>query len=112
MEQDKLQICQSVLDLEDLEVFFHPTEPGRKPLPVLRNGVVKEGSNLTKFGEPVRLVTDETAKGSPYFEFTSLDVRDGSATVTFQYRVEGIQGKAELRREGGWKVTSHEIVEQ
>lgn len=108
------EVLQTVLDLPALEGYFHPTQPQRRPLRVLKNNVVAENVQLSKFGEPVQLITPDEArqKETPYFEFTQADLQGSQATVAFRYAVEGIRGKVRLERDGSWKAVSHEIVEQ
>jgi hypothetical protein len=107
-------ICQMTLDLPALEKYFHPTESSRKPLRVIKNDTIKGDLKLTKFNLPVEFVTLTEAKKQkkPYFEFTSIEVKDNTATVSFRYRIEGIRGKVNFKREGVWQVVSHELVEE
>jgi len=107
-------ICQMTLDLPALEQYFHPTEPSRKPLRVLKNDTIKGDMKLTKFNLPVVFITAQEAKKkkTPYFEFTSIEVKDATATVNFRYRIEGIRGKVNFKRDGAWQIVSHELVEE
>jgi len=107
-------LCQMTLDLPALEQYFHPTEPSRKPLRVIKNDAVKGDIKLTKFNLPVEFITlsEANKQKKPYFEFTSIEVKDNTATVSFRYRVEGIRGKVNFKRDGAWQVVSHELVEE
>ena len=111
--KDRASAAQAALDMEPLQTFFHPQEPGRKPLLILKNGQVADEPRLMKFGEPVRYVPPAEAKGKPHVEFTLLKVDNGSASVTLLYPVEGIEARAALRKQGGvWKVESQSIREK
>jgi hypothetical protein len=106
------QVCQATLDLPGLEQYFHPTEPDRKPLIVVRNEALSGDVGLKKFGEPVKLVRKEDIGGKPAFEFTSIEIDGAGAKVAFRYAVEGIRGHVELKREDGkWRVVSSDIAE-
>lgn len=108
------QLCQMTLDLPQLEGYFHPSAPNRKPLRVLINDVVKENFKLVKFGEPVQLINSaEAEKGDlPVFEFSSLEIKNETAKVVFRYRVEGITGTVDFKLEADqWKVVSQKITE-
>jgi len=107
------QLYQLTIDLPALEDYFHPSEPSRKPLYVVKNDVVESDLKLTKFGEPVQFVTLEKIEDSetPYFEFSSVEIGEDVATVSFRYPVEGIRGKVNFKYDGEWKVLSHELVE-
>jgi hypothetical protein len=110
---DTEQLYQLTIDLPPLEKYFHPSEPSRKPLYVVKNDAVKGDLKLTKFGEPVEFVPLEELEEDekPYFEFSSVEIGDDVATVGFRYPVEGIRGKVNFKYDGEWKVLSHEIVE-
>jgi hypothetical protein len=111
MADPKQALCQMTIDLPALEGYFHPTSPNRKPLLVLKNDQV-ENLSLEKFGEPVKFVSADGAKGLPVFEFTAVEVKDNAASVSFKYAVEGIKGKVNFKKEGdSWQVVSKEITE-
>ena len=111
MADSKQTLCQMTIDLPALEGYFHPTAPNRKPLLVLKNNQV-ENLSLEKFGEPVKFVSADQAKGLPVFEFTSVEVKDTTASVSFKYAVEGIKGKVNFKKDGdSWKVESKEVTE-
>jgi len=107
------QLFQLTIDLPALEEYFHPSEPSRKPLRVVKNDIVMGDLKLTKFGETVEFVTpEEIEEGEkPYFEFSSVEIGDDVATIGFRYPVEGIRGNVAFKYDGEWKVLSHKIVE-
>ncbi|HSK73697.1 MAG TPA: hypothetical protein VK892_18510 [Pyrinomonadaceae bacterium] len=110
---DVQQISQLTLDLPKLQQYYHSDKPGRKPLNIVKNEVLKDDVSLTKFGEPVKFISaDEAAeKKIPAIEFTSIKINDKTATVEFRYAVEGIRGKAEFKFTDKWEVVSSSIVE-
>lgn len=115
-QSDIEQVCQLTLDLPALQQYYHVEDaPNRKPLVVASNEHLSADVQLTKFGEPVKLMqrAEAVAAKKPYFEFTAMKIEGDTARVSFRYPVEGISGDLALRREGGaWQVESHKIVER
>ena len=106
-------ICQLTLDLPNLQQYYHSDKPGRKPLNVIKNDVLKEEISLTKFGEAVKFISkDEAAKNkTAALEFTSIKIADKTANVEFRYAIEGIRGTVELKFTDKWEVVSSNIKE-
>jgi hypothetical protein len=111
MSDTKQTLCQMTLDLPALDGFFHPTAPNRKPLLVLKNEQV-EKLNLVKFGEPVKFISADEVKELPVFEFTAVEIKENTASISFKYKVEGVKGKVTFKKDGDtWQVESKEITE-
>ena len=112
---DLTQLVKTVVDLPDLQNYFHIEQtPDRKPLYILKNDVIKSDLKLSKFGEQIRFATcDELKKlNKPYLEFTKLAIKNDKADVVFRYRVEGIEGNVSLTKSGdGWKASDQRISE-
>jgi len=113
MADTKQTLCQMTIDLPALEGYFHPTAPNRKPFLVLKNEQT-ENLSLIKFGEAVKLISSAEAKSKelPFFEFTSIEIKDKTASISFKYAVEGLKGKVNFKKDGDhWEVESKEIIE-
>lgn len=111
MSDTKQTLCQMTIDLPALDGFFHPTAPNRKPLLVLKNEQVG-GLSLVKFGEPVKFISTGEAKELPVFEFTAIEIKENTASISFRYKVEGIKGKVNFKKDrDNWQVESKEIIE-
>lgn len=108
---DRDQVAQLVLDLDDLQPYYHVKDvPGRRPLVIRRTEPVNDRPSLTKFGEPVRY--EDEPGDAPFFEFVKIALDGDTADVEFRYPVEGLVGEAHLKKVGGtWKVESHTLTE-
>ena len=110
MDTQKI-ILQIVIDLPELEQYYHLDVPGRKPLAILKNGVVST-DGLNKFGEPVVYI-EKPDEGRAYLEFTKRDVGENTADVEFLYPAEGVRGTVNLRLANGkWEVVDKSIAER
>lgn len=107
-------IFQVVLNLPELDGYWHVDEvPDRSPLLVLGNEVTPVELALTKFEEPVQILSSEEIGDRPHFVFRSFERSGNQASVSFAYEVEGVIGTVELElAEGLWIVTDRSIAEQ
>lgn len=116
LKRDLQQITQIVIDLDKLGKYYHADEtPGRKPLVIIKNDVLKEELDIYKFGQPVKFLSRREVEGEdkPFFEFTKIEIRDRTALVEFRYPVEGIAGTVKLSKQSDkWNIETSQIVER
>jgi hypothetical protein len=112
--EDLQGLVQSTIDLPQLQAYYHVDQaPERKPLVVVRNDAVDRPLQLSKFGEPVEVLTADQAAGRPHLEITRLSVKGTEAEVEFRYPVEGVGGTVQFHKtDSGWQVASQRIVER
>jgi len=115
MQEKSAVILQAVLDMKELDQYWHAEQSGRKPLQVVVTDAVAMRPPITKFGMPVQYISAEDAGKSPaYFEFTGIfyDAED-RARIEFAYPAEGIIGSATLElRAQMWQIIDRSIRER
>lgn len=111
----RAELLQKVLDLAQLAPFWHSDLPGRDPLRVLENDIVKDAPKLSMFGNPVVYVARSEAeqKKLPYFELTRLESGATKTRIEFRYPVEGVVGHAVFVKRGeSWFLEEKEVAER
>ena len=111
----RAKLLQRTLDLDLLAQHWHRNEPGRDPLQVVANAVVKDEPPLTMFGSPVvferRAKLD--AKNLPYFLFTKLESSATKTTIRFRFPAEGVVGYVVFVKRGDeWSLEKKHVAEQ
>ncbi|WP_299462325.1 hypothetical protein [uncultured Microscilla sp.] len=115
---DTTQILQQIIDLPQLQPYYHSNLPERVPLVVEKNQYVFAKSALKKFDKPVVFLakTDLVSQNTKaYLTITKLaiDTQTKKATVEFKYPIEGIGGQASLvNSQGKWEVAKASIYEK
>jgi hypothetical protein len=112
--EDIPRLLQLTLDLDILNKYYHPEVAGRTPLCVVKNDAVPAGTNLVKFGQPVRLISAaEKTNGMACFEFYGLQIQGEEARVEFAYEIEGLRGAASFHKSHGiWQAMERRIFER
>ena len=112
-ERDIEDIVQFVLNIDDLQAFFHPELPGRKPLVLFKNQFFLDSPELIKFGEPVLFMTKEELEANNiqnYVEFKQLNYQGGTMEIYLQYPLEGLSGKIWLvKKNNAWDIKDKQI---
>ena len=105
-------LLQTVLDMPELVGFWHPDQPGRKPLRVAITEPVKSRPPLRMFGVPVEYV--EPSAGGPHVVFGHVDRNGNDAHVGLSYPAEGVVARVELRRhdDAKWSVVKKSVSER
>lgn len=115
LTDETVEIVRLVIDLLKLQQYYHgDIFANRKPLYILKNDVMSEDLQLSKFDEPVRFADCDELKlnGKPYLEFRVLDTKEEAANVVFRYRREEVEGRLTLRKNHNqWQVQKEELVE-
>ncbi|QNH63506.1 hypothetical protein [Hymenobacter sediminicola] len=111
-------ILQQLLDLPELQQYFHVELPGRLPIKLLQTPGMPQGLQLEKFGRPVLSLTPAQAKqqaATDYISIRKLPARTTADTLmyTLAYPIEGVLCRARfVRQKEGWVVYDYNVVEQ
>src|SRR6476661_4201260 len=105
-------IIQKSIDSEKISQYFH----GRKPLIILDNSTELKNIKLNKFGEAVKILSKEEIerqKIKAYIEFKYIVTETENASVSFLYKIEGIEAKIEFEKSSGeWEISNIEVFER
>lgn len=108
-------LVEQVLDLRALSPFWHPDQPGRKPVRIAPRSAFEGVQPWHKLGVPVQFVEASRARadGQPFFEVTKIDATATRLELRFEYAVEGIVGGATFKKRGdAWYMVHHEVAER
>lgn len=109
------QIVRLIIDLPELQPYYHAELPGRSPLRILKQESFPEKLLLSKFGAPIAYVKQEEIRegDEAYLDFNRIGLENDKVVVEFEYPVEGVAGKAEFsNQQGAWVIQRSEIVER
>src|SRR5688572_23145774 len=110
-KSDAQQVIQAVLDVPELQQFYHSGLPGRKPLVVVAPRSLGN-VRLRKFEIPVTVIAKPGPQHKVYLEIVQCRITGSRAEVKFRYPVEGLWGDVRLKRwQQGWRVTKAELTE-
>ena len=105
--QDRIQVMQALLDSPWIQNALEPEGKNPSPL-VLVSPTGLEGSELSAFGQKVKLLSPEQAQAQrpeSYLEVSAVHLEGDNARVSFRSDADGVSGEAELRRnQGRWQV--------
>lgn len=109
LRRDTQAIATLLIELPLLAPYWHfDTAPERAPLILVHNGHTPRSLRLTKFGQPVLVLTREEIadrKSEAFLEVARLEVSGDTATAELRYEVEGVAAKVALaRKDGAWVV--------
>lgn len=107
------KIIQLVVDLPELQSFLHPEVAGRVPL-IISNKLIGEELKLSKFGQPVLILSKEEIDNKPYIEITKMVIQNKLAYIEFNYPIEGLVGRVNIKQTSkfAWLIENSEVVEQ
>ena len=114
------KLVQQTLDIDRLAPFWHPDNPGREPLRLVRSPFLASIAGpalkptLMMFGSKVEWIEPSATKdGRPYFEFTKLEATKRGVELHFRYPVEGLIGSVVfLRRHDAWVLQTKNVAER
>jgi hypothetical protein len=113
---ERQQVLQLLLDLPDLQQFYHADLPGRLPVKLQTDAFVTPGLPLRKFNQPVLLLSARQLRqrGSrDYLHLGPLRRRQDTLDFRLGYDVEGVLAEGTLiRHANGWRVGRYAVVEQ
>jgi hypothetical protein len=115
--EDLRAIIQEVIDVPDLQEYFHyPEDPRRAPLVIEASRLIDSTMRLTKFVMPVLVLrrTSIRAQGlESFMRLRHIKLGDKSGIVVMEYPVEGVVVTCRLeRRLVGWTIVDTEVVEE
>src|SRR2546426_12226485 len=95
-----------------LAPYLHPEVAGRVPL-VVSDHLLEPGVTPSKFGQPLRIVPDREVGTQPHIRILTFKIDGSGAKATIEYKVEGVQGLFNLKREsnGWWSVVDAKVAE-
>lgn len=117
-DEDSTQILQQIINLPQLQAYYHSDLPQRIPLVIENNKYVSTKGLLRKFNQAVVFLSKSeiVAKGKKaYLTIQSLDMNaeKQQATVIFAYAIEGVGGQVILNKvKGKWKVVKSSLYEK
>ncbi|RAK63558.1 hypothetical protein [Hymenobacter edaphi] len=115
-QSERQQVLQLLLDLPDLQHFYHADLPGRLPVKLQTDAFVTPGLPLRKFHQPVLLLSARQLRqrGSrDYLHLGQLRRRQDTLDFRLSYAVEGVLAEGKLiRYANGWRVGRYSVVEQ
>lgn len=112
-ENDIIAICQLVIDYPQFQWIFHPEIPDRVPL-LVSDKIIGRDITLFKFDQAVIVQTDTLLKDEAFLRFLLIDISNHTATVKFEYPLEGAIASANLIESYGdsWKIIEATIIEK
>ena len=109
------QMIQQLIDLPELQQFYHAELPERQPLKLLAGPMVTPNLVLRKFNQPVLILSQQqlARRGiRDYLNITQLRVRQDTVDFRFGYNIEGVVGAGKLvKHPQGWVVYKYYVAE-
>jgi hypothetical protein len=101
-----------ILNHPSLKKYYHPEVPGRIPLLVSEH-LLEDSVTFEIFGMPVRVAPDSALESRPHVKFIQYDLHGHRASVTIEYRVEGVRGVFYLKKKENelWKIVKAKVTE-
>ncbi len=105
-------VLKLIIDDPALAGYLHPEAAGRVPL-VISDHLLAQGVTPSKFGQPVRILSDREVGSQPHIRFRSFEVQGARAKTVVEYKVEGVEAVFTLESTalGWWKVVDAKIAE-
>ena len=105
-------VLKLIIDHPALAPYLHPEVAGRVPL-VVSDHLLEPGVTPSKFGLPLRIVPDREVGTQPHIRILTFKIDGSRAVATIEYKVEGVQGLFNLKREsnGWWSVVDAKVAE-
>src|SRR5436189_3252474 len=91
-------VLKLIVDHPALAPYLHPEVAGRVPL-VVSDHLLEPGVTPSKFGLPLRIVPDREVGTQPHIRILTFKIDGSRAVATIEYKVEGVQGLFNLKRE-------------
>jgi hypothetical protein len=98
-------VLKLIIEDPALAGYLHPELAGRVPL-VISDHLLAPGVTPSKFGQPVRILSDREVSSQPHLRFESFKVKGSRAKAVIEYKVEGVVAMfvLESTSPGWWKV--------
>jgi hypothetical protein len=109
-------IIQQLLDLPELQQYYHADVPGRLPIKLLENASVPRNARLQKFDFPVAILSAAELKKQGITDYVSIH-QLGSHGDTLRYNlgysIEGVICQVRFTKQHAvWKIEDYNLVEQ
>ncbi len=105
-------VLKLIIDHPALAGYLHPEVAGRVPL-VISDHLLAPGVTPSKFGQPVRILSDREVGSQPHIRFQSFEVQGARAQTAIEYKVEGVKAVFTLEgtASGWWRVVDAKVAE-
>ncbi|MFS4466840.1 hypothetical protein [Maribacter sp. 2210JD10-5] len=105
-------IMQEIIDLPELQPFYHPDKPNRLPVVFMRNDVFPYKVNLLKFGERVEFIEPSEQVGH-YFLVEEFEIKKDTVEFGLMYDIEGVMVVGNfIRNNRGWRIDDYQLIEK
>jgi hypothetical protein len=104
-------VLKLIIDHPALTAYFHPELAGRVPL-VISDHLLAPGVTPSKFGRPVRILSDREMGSQPHIRFQSFTVEGSRAKAVIEYKVERLEAVFTLESSsaGWWTVLDAKVA--
>ena len=112
----KQQIIQQLLDLPDLQQFYHADVLGRLPIKLLENASAPRNLRLQKFGFPVTILSAAELKKQGIKDYVSIHkLASHRDTLLYGvgYSIEGVVCRVRFTKQHAvWKIQHYDLAEK
>ena len=109
------KIIQQILDLPDLQRFYHPEVKERVPIKILESDFFDKNLHLQKFGKNVRLISSDTIEEEnikDYIVFNKLVFKPRAVEFELTYLIEGVGSNGRfIKTREGWIIQNYSVWE-
>lgn len=115
-QEDKQNVIQQCIDINDLQSYYHPTTiDGKQVLVILENDET-EPLKLQQYGSPVKHYDMESLFAFNYkafLKFKKITIRGNRAEVLMSYDIENVKVSVYFEKlEDKWQKKKHTIMKQ
>ena len=106
-------VLKLIIDHPALAQYLHPEVAGRVPL-VVSDHLLEPGVTPSKFGQPLRIVSDREAGAQPHIRIVKFAIDGPRAKLTMEYKAERVEATFNLTRDssGWWSVVDAKVAER
>ena len=109
------KIIQQILDLPDLQRYYHPELKERIPIKILESDFFDKNLQLKKFEKDVRIISSDKIKEEnikDYLVFRKLVFKAEQVEFELNYLIEGIGSTGVLvKTKEGWVIQNYSVWE-
>ena len=106
-------VLKLIIEHPALVGYLHPEIAGRTPL-VVSDHLLASGVTPSRFGQPVRILSDREVGSQPHIRFASFEVEGARAKTVIEYKVESLEIVFTLESTalGWWKVVDATLAKR
>jgi len=109
----RARVIERAVDVRAMAKYWHPDTPGRDPLRIVRSPHFPESPAFRMFGSAVVWIDpSEASRGTAYLQITSFEATATRMHVAYEYPVEGVSTRVELRPSGDEWIVHHADVRE